>query len=71
MPRSCRHCLKSLPDDNRFCPFCGAETDESIIVIAPEGSLQTDGRGAPADGIVLDVPPGAVVTISPSPSDPV
>ena len=51
----CYKCGKKIPDEARFCPYCGAEirkTEETVI--------REDGKG----GLIIDAPEGSTVTIS-------
>ncbi|MBQ1340927.1 MAG: zinc-ribbon domain-containing protein [Erysipelotrichaceae bacterium] len=51
----CYKCGKKIPDDAKFCPYCGAEVKKPDEVVVRE-----DGKG----GLVIDAPEGSTVTIS-------
>ncbi len=52
----CRKCGKLIPEDARFCPYCGTE----VIVPEEEVRFVEDGKG----GLIIEAPEGSTVTIS-------
>ena len=51
----CWKCDKKLPEEAKFCPYCGAE-----VRIPEEITITEDGKG----GLVLQAPEGSTVTVS-------
>ncbi|MBQ3384772.1 MAG: zinc-ribbon domain-containing protein [Erysipelotrichaceae bacterium] len=51
----CYKCGKKIPDEAKFCPYCGAEVKKP-----DETAVREDGKG----GLVIDAPEGSKVTIS-------
>ena len=51
----CWKCGKKIPEEARFCPYCGAEVRR-----LEEITIREDGKG----GLIFDVPEGTTVTIS-------
>ena len=51
----CYKCGKQIPDDSRFCPFCGAE-----VRMPEEVTVRNDGKG----GLIIVAPEGSTVTVS-------
>ena len=52
----CRKCGKPIPDEARFCPYCGTQ----VIIPEEEVKFTEDGQR----GLILEAPEGSTVTIS-------
>ena len=52
----CRKCGKQIPDEARFCPYCGTQ----VMIPEEEVEFTEDGKG----GLILEAPEGSTVTIS-------
>ena len=53
----CRKCGKKIPDEARFCPYCGTE-----VIIPEEIRIKEDGKG----GLIIEAPEGSSVSVSES-----